>query len=328
MVTTRSNGRVAVVIPVSDPALLAESLDSVFLQSRPPEDVVVVADEGIDAELLRRAVTPYAGAVLLLREPTRCPAAVRNAGVAVSDAEFIAVLRCGDRWLPHFLMSQLHVLRQDAAIDLSFTNGLFTGDSSMAGSFVLPTLAGAMTLDALLAHGRMLSCSAVVARRSAVQAAGGFDAAARHALDFDLWLRMASRRIRFHGIAKPLILCRWSPGLADDADALESACQTLDRLLGVRQGDVERPLIQRAAAALRARAARQRGRLLLRDGDVRGARAAFAVACDGPHGRWQARAVYLALTIAPWLVRRYCETPVRPMPPAGPLTVSASAARF
>jgi hypothetical protein len=305
MVSTRANGRVAVVIPVSDPSLLAESLDSIFLQSRPPDDVIVVSCDRVDPEPLRRALTPYAGGVLLLREPALCPAAVRNAGTAVTDAEFLAVLRCGDRWLPHFLMSQMHVLRHDATIDLSFTNGLVAGDSALAGTFLLPSLAGAITLQALLAHGRALPCSAVVTRRASVLAAGGFDPAARNCLDFDLWVRMASRRLRFHGIDKPLTLCRQGVVSAGDAEvaALDAAIRTMRRLAGTPHWESDRAVVDRAIAVLGVQAEQRRGRLLLERGDVRAARVAFAAACNGSHG-WQVRATRLALAVAPWIVRR------------------------
>jgi hypothetical protein len=305
MVATRANGRVAVVIPVSDPALLAESLDSVFIQSRPPDDVIIVAGDGGDGERLRRALTPYSGRVLLLRESARDDAAVRNAGLAVTDAEFVSVLRCGDRWLPHFLMSQMHVLRHDATLDLVFTNGLVTGESVLAGLFLLPSIGGAVTLEVLLTHGRALPCSAVVARRTSVMAAGGFAAAPPGALDFDLWIRMASRRVRFHGIAKALTLCRPDDAAAVEAGvaALEGAIRAVQRLVGTPHWESEGAMIDRTIAVLRVEAEQRRGRLSLERGDVRAARAAFAAACNGPH-RWQVGATRIALAVAPWIVRR------------------------
>src|SRR5689334_15856287 len=110
---TQANGRTAVIIPVYGARFLAQALESVFFQSRPPDDVIVIDDGSPDAEAVRRAVTPYGDGVTLVRQENRGAGAARNAGIAATSAEFIAFLDADDRWLPHFLLKQLTKMRED-----------------------------------------------------------------------------------------------------------------------------------------------------------------------------------------------------------------------
>lgn len=99
---------VSVVIPTRGrPALLLRALDSVFAQSCPPREVVVVVD-GPD-EPTRSALAGCAHPALrVIFNPRQLTAAgARNAGVAEARGSWIAFLDDDDEWLPEKLEHQL-----------------------------------------------------------------------------------------------------------------------------------------------------------------------------------------------------------------------------
>lgn len=302
MRTTRSSGRVAVIVPVCRAAWLAATLDSVLLQSRPPDEVIVIGDGCANGEQVRRAIAPYADRVVCLHSDGHGAARTRDAGIVSTNAEFIAVVASGDRWLPHFLRMQLQVLEQPD-VHLSFTNALVVGESPDAGLSVAPPLHGTLSLPALLAHGRLVPCSVAVGRRTAMVDAGGFDPSIEQGLDFDLWTRMADGG-RICALSKVLVLRRaFAMDAYERLDELAVAARAVERLLGRERPADIRAAIEACLRALRSEMDTTRGRTLMEQGDLRAARAAFSAACTGPHG-WRVRATHLALALAPWLVRR------------------------
>jgi glycosyltransferase involved in cell wall biosynthesis len=99
---------VSVVIPAYNAeAYLREALDSVFAQTRPPDEVVVVDDGSTDRT--SEVAASYGDRVRLLRQPNRGEAAARNAGVLAARGALIAFLDADDTWLPRYLESQLRV---------------------------------------------------------------------------------------------------------------------------------------------------------------------------------------------------------------------------
>src|SRR3712207_2346397 len=129
----RGNGRVAVIIPVYRAEFLAEALESVFFQSRPPDEVIVVSDGSPFEDALQHAVAPYSALVRVLRQENAGAAAARNRGIDATDAEFVALLDADDRWLPHFLRQQLAVFERHPEVDLVYADGIFIGRSALAG---------------------------------------------------------------------------------------------------------------------------------------------------------------------------------------------------
>ncbi|MDR5708499.1 MAG: glycosyltransferase family 2 protein, partial [Armatimonadota bacterium] len=99
---------VSLVIPAHNAeAYLREALDSVFAQTRPPDEVIVVDDGSLDRT--PEIAASYGDRVRLVRQPNRGEAAARNTGVRVAQGELIAFLDADDAWLPGYLTSQLRV---------------------------------------------------------------------------------------------------------------------------------------------------------------------------------------------------------------------------
>ena len=113
--------RISVVIPVyNGQAYLAETLDSVFAQTLPPHEVIVVDDGSTDAspEILRR----YGDRITVIRQENQGVAAARNAGLARVTGEAIAFLDQDDLWPPDRNRQMAEALA--AAPDMEVVAGL------------------------------------------------------------------------------------------------------------------------------------------------------------------------------------------------------------
>ena len=304
----RTTGRVAAIIPLYHARFLAAALESVFLQSRPLDEVIVVDDGSPDQRELRLAVAPYGDRVTVLHQANRGAAAARNTGLAATTAPLVAFLDADDRWLPHFIEEQLAAFDRNPDLDLMYSNGLFIGDSPLAGRTFMSTCPsdGPVTLERLLSQACTVLCSGVVARRESVLGAGGFNPALRRGHDFELWLRMAHRGAPIAYTRRVLVLRR----IHDDnlsgtgATELERPIQILEHVLATMTLSAgERIATERRLAVLRRALARERGKESLLQGDFRSARKAFHAARPGMHA-WKLRAVQMGLLVAPSLVRR------------------------
>jgi glycosyltransferase involved in cell wall biosynthesis len=302
------NGRVAVIVPVYRATFLAAALDSVFVQSRQPDEVIVVDDGSPDQVELTDAIARYEKRLVLLQQTNQGAGAARNFGLQATSAEFIGLLDADDRWHPEFLAQQMAALRTSPDLDLVYSDGLFIGQSLLAGRTFMSTCPSVedVTLERLLSQECTVLLSAVVARRAAMMAVGGFDETLRRGQDFDLWLRMARNGARLRSRRVVLAYRR-----VHDDNLSGNAISEVERPLRVfrktlstmRLTEHERGIAQRRVRLLTAALARERGKELLRRGDFPAARRAFDEARRGLLA-WKLHAAALGLRIAPHLVRR------------------------
>lgn len=128
---------ISVVIPTRDrPSLVVRAVRSALHQTLPPAEVVVVQD-GEDPQTVE-ALKQIADARLRVRSVT-CgggPGAVRNAGVAIANGEWIAFLDDDDEMVPDRLALQLRAAQASkAAYPIILCRSIV---KSRAGSRLLP----------------------------------------------------------------------------------------------------------------------------------------------------------------------------------------------
>src|SRR4051812_4722733 len=197
--------RVSVIIPTHNRAELVVGAVRSALTQGPVAVEVCVVDDGTEPALA--LPDDLAQRVTVVRlDSQRGAGAARNAGLPATSAELVAFLDDDDVWLPGKLARQVAALDDDAAaIAVACGFELWDGAALVASS--LPR--NPFDAQDLLAH-PCLWPSTVVARRAALEAAGGFDESLLRVHDWDLWLRLADLG-SVAVVPEVLVDRRWSP---------------------------------------------------------------------------------------------------------------------
>lgn len=204
----------AVIIPAWNAANhIRTALESVFAQTLPPTQVIVVDDGSPDGDALRAALTIYGDRVQLLRQANGGPAAARNTGARASITTWIAFLDADDHWLPHKMQRQLALTGQARV-------GLLHGCAREN----LPRLPRELDFATLWKRNRICTSMTVV-RREAFERLGGFNAAPElvGAEDYHLWLRIAHAGWRV--LAVPELIGHYTPAEGSITSRIERCAQ-------------------------------------------------------------------------------------------------------
>jgi glycosyltransferase involved in cell wall biosynthesis len=187
--------RASLIIPTFNHArFLGAAIDSALAQTLGAVDVIVVDDGSTDdtPALLAR----YAGRVRVLRQPNRGLAAARNAGLAAARGTFVSFLDADDVMAPTKLAAQFAVLERSPAIGWTYCDVLMetvaTGATTRASErfgYAARALDGWLFPE--LIHGNFIPAIAPLVRRTALEAAGGFDERLTALEDWDMWLRLS-----------------------------------------------------------------------------------------------------------------------------------------
>lgn len=182
--------RIAVVVPTRDrAALLGRALDSVFDQTAPPAQCLVVDDGSSDGTeaLVRRA---YPGATYL-RQPARGVSAARNLGIRHAEAEWVAFLDSDDAWMPEKLEKQCAAL-DGTGYAICHTDEVWIRNGRQVSPMRKHRKRGGWIYPHCLPR-CAISPSTSMVRRDVLEAAGGFDESLPACEDYDLWLRLCAR---------------------------------------------------------------------------------------------------------------------------------------
>jgi GT2 family glycosyltransferase len=187
--------RVSVVVPFYNAErYLAAALDSALAQ----EDVaveVLVADDG-SSDGTPEVLARYGDRVRVLHQDHRGPSAARNACLAAARGEYVALLDADDRFRPGKLARQAAVL--DTRPDVGL---VYTGWHVIDGAGVpLPHQGWSREegdVRRRLLLGNLAHPVAVMLRRAPIAAVGGFDESLQVNEDWDLFLRLALRGMRW-----------------------------------------------------------------------------------------------------------------------------------
>jgi glycosyltransferase involved in cell wall biosynthesis len=107
---------ISCIVPVfNGERYLREALDSIFAQTYPRLEVIVVDDGSTDDTAT--LVAAFADRVHSLRQSNQGPAAARNLGLGAAKGEFIAFLDADDLWHPEKLERQMTRFLARAELD-------------------------------------------------------------------------------------------------------------------------------------------------------------------------------------------------------------------
>ncbi len=264
--------------------LLPEALDSAIGQTLEGVEIVVVDDGSTDdtpAVLAR-----YGDRIRVVHQSNRGLAAARNTGLAAARGAYVSFLDADDVLMPTKLAEQIAVLEQAPAVGWTYCDVLIeataTGTAMRASErfgYAGRRLEGWLFPE--LIHGNFIPAIAPLVRRTALDAAGGFDERLTALEDWDLWLRLS---LIAEARYSPAVLVRYRvhPGgmsedrCADGREPLPGPRRALPDAAGGRRGARRRgPADHRRHAQLARQGGVRAGRL------GRGAPALHGLARDG-----------------------------------------------
>ncbi len=227
-----SGARVSVVIPVRNAgAYLAAALESVLLQTRPVDEVLVI-DDGSDDET-PAVIERYRGSIRALSCPGLGASAARNLGLTQAGGDWVAFLDADDTWMRDKLERQFACLTEHPECELVFTDAYVVDE---AGRRPATYLAGRLPVRidrASLLQDNYICTSSVLARTAALRELGGFLDGLRVAQDYDLWLRFLAERPAAC-VEQPLVEYRVRPGSVSN-DMISNLRETLQALEAERR---------------------------------------------------------------------------------------------
>lgn len=180
----------AVVSVYNGAAFISTALESIFSQSHPVDEIIVVDDGSTDE--LEPALRPFAHDITFIRQHNQGVSVARNVGIEVATGAWIALLDHDDQWLPHKQERLLAVIRDRENVAVVYSDMEVFGDICRSSRFAgRPTPRGKIFRDLLFSD--PIGPSASIIRRDAINQVGGFDPTLRNCQDLDLYLRLAAR---------------------------------------------------------------------------------------------------------------------------------------
>jgi glycosyltransferase involved in cell wall biosynthesis len=192
-VTPPAKPRVSVIIPVfNGEDTIAAAVDSALAQRFDSGFEVIAADDG-STDSTREILRGYGARIALLEVSHNGGSAARNSAVRHSTGEYLAFLDADDTWMPQKLERSVAALDAHPECVLAYNDQVeVDAEGNVVSSSMFPGgHAGTPTLDDLLSLKHeyfSIVSSAVVMRRTAFDACGGFDERLRACHDTHLWL--------------------------------------------------------------------------------------------------------------------------------------------
>lgn len=170
---------------------LPRALASVFAQTRPPDEVIVVDDASTDDTAA--VVAGFPGARLLRLDRNGGASRARNAGVREATGSLLAFIDSDDVWVANKLETQLFYLQSNPQVDLLCTGITVNERSGKVAShgFDFRAPAAGWTFAELQTY--PFSTPTWLIRREAFIANGMFDESLANCEDLDFLARMLAR---------------------------------------------------------------------------------------------------------------------------------------
>ena len=190
-----------VVMPAHNAvSTIGAAIASALAQNRADLELLVVDDGSTDGtadEVRRFATDPR---VRLLTQPQAGPGAARNAAFGRATGRYVSMLDSDDLWLPSYLDAVSDALDRAPEAGLAYTSawvlddppGLVRRGVRFADATNRPPRLDAGAFLLALTRRNFLVNSTVTVRRSALEGVGGCNTALAAAIDFELWLRIAT----------------------------------------------------------------------------------------------------------------------------------------
>jgi len=211
---------VSVLMAVRDGApWVREAVESVLAQTAADLELIVIDDDSGDAT--QDLLGDFTDARLRVERLARREGLTRslNRALALARAPLVARLDADDIALPERLARQRAFLEAQADVGLLGTGAREVDASGRELGVVRPPTDDAGIRRALIRSNPFVH-SSVMARRTIVEQAGGYDETFPVAQDYDLWMRV-SRHARLANLPELLVIRRILPGRISEAREAE-----------------------------------------------------------------------------------------------------------
>lgn len=201
----------------ADPGQLENALDSMLCQTLPTDDLVLVCDGPLTPALdtvIAAMSAAFPDTLRILRLPRHSGlVAALNAGLEACRHPLVARMDSDDVSMPHRCQQQVRCFLQDPGLSIvSGTVLEFTDTPArITGQRALPR--DYWDICRFSRKRSPFNHPAVMYRKSAVLAAGGYRADYPLFEDYDLWVRMLYSGFRGENLREPLLFMRSGPGM-------------------------------------------------------------------------------------------------------------------
>lgn len=191
---------ISIIIPLYNKQhRIANALRDILNQSYQDFEIVIVNDGSTDrsVDMLRQFSDPR---IQIINQANAGVSAARNRGIAAAKGEFVAFLDADDNWTPEYLATQMQLTKDYPDCDVFATNYTFRKHDNSTQQTTLNHLPFTTATGILSNYFEVASCShpplwtsAVMVRKSAIEAVGGFPIGIRSGEDLLTWARLACR---------------------------------------------------------------------------------------------------------------------------------------
>ena len=194
-----ANVLVSIVMSVyNGETTIRKSIESVLNQTYRDYELIIVDDGSTDSSL--DIIRSYDDKrIKIIKQSNKGLAASLNAGIWLSQGQYIARQDSDDIWFPNKLKLQVEYIEAYRDIDVLGCAAEFFDDNEGPVSFY--PLSMDPKIESPFLH------ASVLIRKSALEETGGYDSRFRYAQDRELWLRMYNGR-NFHVLPEVLISLR------------------------------------------------------------------------------------------------------------------------
>lgn len=189
--------RISCILPVCNgERFLAEALDSIFAQSHPPHEVIVVDDGSSDGT--QEVIADYGDRLCCQYQDNAGPAAARNAGLDLASGDLVAFMDADDLWHADKLARQAaqFAARPELGISLTGMRNFWVRELAHEQADLGGKLAGS------------LSAISLVARRELFARVGPFDPRVRHKDVIGWLIRARQARVAMQALPEILVYRR------------------------------------------------------------------------------------------------------------------------
>ena len=182
---------VSVIIPTYNRKhTLKRAIQSVYIQSLPPFEIIVVDDGSNDGT--KEWVKQKYPNVKYIYQKNSGVSSARNKGIKIARGDWIALLDSDDEWLPNKLNEQINKIKLNLDVKILHSNEIWIRNGVRINQMKKHKKFGGYIFEKCLDMCR-ISPSSVMLKKAIFDDIGTFDESLKVCEDYDLWLRITSK---------------------------------------------------------------------------------------------------------------------------------------